>query len=77
MICNTNEIILAVSLLSGEFLQLFPSINFFLAVKMLSRWRLRDIPFVGEDALKDELPLHCHKSVERFVELLNVPFHRY
>ena len=68
-----NLFFILLSLL-GEFLQLFPSVNFFLAIKILSRWRLGDLPRVGEEVMKDELPLRCPGSIERFVKVMEVPF---
>ncbi|CAE7512142.1 unnamed protein product [Symbiodinium microadriaticum] len=58
-----------------EFLQLFPSINFFLAIKILSRWRLSELPHIDERSLNDAFPVRCSGSLQRFVRVMHLAFH--
>lgn len=60
------------SILIGEFLQLFPSINFFLAIRLLSLWELKDLIEIDLVEMRRRIQNRPLLSIERFHSILNI-----
>jgi hypothetical protein len=72
---STSPLYVSMSFLIGEFLQLFPTINYLLAARILHLWSLKALPQVTLSEMRKELPNRSLLSLERFHLLLHLLWH--